>query len=476
MKVYLVFGTENVSALFANSQYLARDNLTRQAFYNSSARTKPTKDGNEDVKIPDGRKRTARRIAGSDGEEAARISRKLHDMQHLYLSQPAEIKVITEKFSQVFQEQLRVLFGSVPENVAQPDAGTRVGEPERTVHLFQMLKRTMFIASTVALMGTRILELSPEVVEDYWAYDEAFLLGLPELMYPAGSSARDKLLDAVKRYVEAAHDAGLDSQENEAVWDRNSGCRLFRESLKEMEARGIAHEDQAGALLSLVWATASNSIPLTGWILSTLLEDPSLLVELRDELSTAVTSESDAMLNLTEPAGTATFDMARLNSLPLLNSIYHECLRLRTSVTVTRRLTADIKIGGYTLRKGNFVMAPSYLAHNDSIAWDDGNGHSAQSFLAKRFVKSTRSNDSLAPETFFPYGGGNAICPGRFFSKQQILVAVAIAVLGLDMELQSYVGMDGKKERDMAPMPDQRYAGGGVMPPEGDWILSWKRR
>jgi cytochrome P450 len=493
MKMYLVFGQENVSTLFKNSKYLEKDNLTRQAFQNSSAtETKPI-NGAEKTN-------NSKKLAEIDDAEAARIGRKLHDMQHLLLSQPNEVKVITEKFISSFQNELQLAF-------KEP---TRYGLKEESEPLlvagpiFGLIKRAMFVASTVSLMGTQILKLNPDLVETYWAYDEAFLLGLPELVYPAGSSARDKLLSAVQKYIEAGHKNYDWDQLDNPSWEEHFGCRLFRSTLKELKDRGIAIPDQANAIVSLVWATASNSVPLTTWMLMTFAQDSKLALKVRSELAKAVIEEGDSF----------TLNIGKL-STPLLQSVYLESLRLRTSVTVTRRLTADVVIGGYLLKKDHYVMAPSYLAHTSNELWEPPNStdSSAKSFQPDRFsslgslassagekvaiesatseVKSsTEESDTqskvetshlrraIRPENFFPYGGGNAVCPGRFFSKQKILAAAAIALLRIDfVNIEGAVESDGvtkMKLNSKGLSPDERYAGGGVMPPDGDLIVKMK--
>ncbi|MCJ1329817.1 hypothetical protein MMC10_006498 [Thelotrema lepadinum] len=497
MELYLVFGKENVSALFGNSKHLARDNLTNQAFSHSNTKPKLDDPGRKGKKLPLADGTRSKRITEINDEEAAKIGRKLHDMQHLYLSQPSEIQVIIQNFVKVLCNEIDESLNASASAVSDVESDDETTLSKNPISLFKYLKRNMFVASTLALMGTRILELNPNLIDDYWAYDEAFLLGLSDLTYPVGNAARDKLLNAVQRYVEDFYKVTQKTKADDIVWDDQLGSKLFRASLLEMDKRGIAIEDQAGAILSLVWATASNSIPLTGWIVASLLEEPDLLSEVRHELLSAV----DSTIPKTQNA--VTFNMSLLNSLPLLNSIYHECLRVRASVTVTRRLTADIQIGGYTLRKGNFVMTPSYLAHTDPTTWNNNEGYEAHSFRAKRFLDTTKADgqpygtsnglfnrtkkenkgsrsswiaDALKQESFFPYGGGNAICPGRFFSKQQILVATAILILKMDIELVCYVAADGKTELANAPESDQRYAGGGVMPPEGDWVVKLKSR
>lgn len=204
--------------------------------------------------------------------------------------------------------------------------------------------------------------------------------------------------------------------------------------------------------------------------------------------------------------------MPKAASSSLLNSLYLETLRLRTSVTVTRRLTADLEIGGYTLKKGHYVMAPSWLPHTSPDLWGDelpplssASSDNPKFFEPRRFAhivpsalahaggkvdipaSSTPSNEkstpsekeaeenysgrlraALHPANFFPYGGGNAVCPGRFFSKVEIEAAVAVFVLMIELEITA-----GQQYEAQA---DERYAGGGVMPPVEDIVVRLKGR
>ena len=229
--MYLIFGHENVEELFRNSKKLAKDGLTRQAFQNTERQTKMA------GQSPKG-KAGSRRIAEIDDAEAALIGKRLHDMQLLLLSQGTEINQITDKFVETFQELLD-----------QEAHGEAMVWP-----IFDLLRNVMFKASTIALMGKQIVTLNPDLARVYWDYDEAFLLGMPELLYPQGDSVRDRFLAAVQRYVDAAHENYDWQLENDPVWDENFGCRLFRSCIQELQVRGICKEDQAGAILSLVWA------------------------------------------------------------------------------------------------------------------------------------------------------------------------------------------------------------------------------
>jgi hypothetical protein len=121
-------------------------------------------------------------------------------------------------------------------------------------------------------------------------------------------------------------------------------------------------------------------------------------------------------------------------------------------------------------------MSASWQPAHGSI-WDIP-GHSANSFWPERFIEMPKMKPSdpdeksdyekaMRPEEWYPYGGGNVMCSGRFFAKQEILAAVAIFVTKYDIEFQGWV--DGKgKLTNKAPQPDEALAGGGVLPPDGD--------
>lgn len=95
-------------------------------------------------------------------------------------------------------------------------------------------------------------------------------------------------------------------------------------------------------------------------------------------------------------------------------------------MTITRQIVEDLECDGYILKKGALLMSPSYLPNRSSI-WDVP-GHPATSFWPERFIEMPKLAPSdpneksqyeiaMRPENFFPYGGGNAICTGRFFAK-----------------------------------------------------------
>lgn len=67
------------------------------------------------------------------------------------------------------------------------------------------------------------------------------------------------------------------------------------------------------------------------------------------------------------------------------------------------------------------------------------------------------------------------MCSGRFFAKQEIMVAAALLVLKFDIEPLNWVTLSGKQS-DRPARPDENYAGAGVLPPDRDLMVNLRRR
>lgn len=66
------------------------------------------------------------------------------------------------------------------------------------------------------------------------------------------------------------------------------------------------------------------------------------------------------------------------------------------------------------------------------------------------------------------------ICTGRFFAKQEILVAAALMILKFSIEPVDWITFKGKKGGSAAK-PDESYAGAGILPPDRDLLVRMKR-
>ncbi|CAG8970672.1 hypothetical protein HYALB_00003427 [Hymenoscyphus albidus] len=351
-------------------------------------------------------------------------------------------------------------------------------EKSISISLYDFLKKKMFVASTISLVGTETFRLNPGLVKTYWDFDDGFLMtaiGLPKVLIPKQYAALDRMLQASKRWIDSAY-SQLDPKESDAEWEGNFGSKFIRKMTEVLAESGVSREGQAVAMLPLIWAINSNAIPCAGWMIFEILKHPGLFQRLREEVSPFMTSES---------TGKTRFYIPNLvfNS-PLLTSLYLETIRTCTSSSPTRRLMQDLEVDGYILKKDNHIMASSWIPAHSTI-WDVP-GHPANSFWPERFIEmpkmkpkdpEEKSADEIAmrPENFFPYGGGNVVCSGRFFAKQEIMTAVALLVMKFDFDFEGgWVTKDGKTSERGAKC-NESLAGSGVLTRDRDMVVKMKR-
>jgi cytochrome P450 len=175
----------------------------------------------------------------------------------------------------------------------------------------------------------------------------------------------------------------------------------------------------------------------------------------------------------------------------------------------------DFHLADYSFKKDKLIMVASYVAHHDTNVWNQGtveDPHPLNKFWAERFLIKTGSPHSgpLSPSfsgrrmdasattrpappirvdsmmqnlprkpgvkfsldgltgSWLPYGGGQSLCPGRHFAKQEMLMSLAIMSTCFDIEIL--------EERGEANLPDLRYFGLGVQPPKHKTRFRIRRR
>lgn len=242
----------------------------------------------------------------------------------------------------------------------------------------------------------------------------------------------------------------------------------------------------------------ANSIPAAIWAVLDIIRTEGLRGRVMAETEPCFTADS------------FDFDVSRLCSQPLLNSIYMEELRLRAAATVTRQIvTDDFHLGRWRFQKGANIFAMPWFGGRDETFWNTGkidDPHAVSRFWAERFLEypddpasgPVRKHDqreiyqSAVPEKagrlktveddknaklvstgleshFFPFGGGPKICPGRFFAKQEIMATVAVLLRAYEMELIDPAAAENVGE-DMARFPL------GTLPPKGSIPFRIRRR
>ena len=187
----------------------------------------------------------------------------------------------------------------------------------------------------------------------------------------------------------------------------------------------------------------------------------------------------------------AKFEIDKLCSQPLLQSMFAETLRLRTVQFIVRGSDhEDFKFRNWLVPKGEVVAVDTHTAHTDEEVWSSGgpgDPHPVNDFWAERFLvypsdpnsgplkhkKSSKegppydhnkSNSNDGPVfsmsglagAWVPFGGGRRQCPGRVFAKQEVILGAAMFCSSFEIELLS----------SAKPEPNMDYYGLGGLPPK----------
>lgn len=143
------------------------------------------------------------------------------------------------------------------------------------------------------------------------------------------------------------------------------------------------------------------------WLIMEIAKDSSLMTAAREEIATAWD---------TDESGVKVLNTQKLTSLPLLQSIWTEVLRLHMNFNLIRNVKELISMEGVTIGKGSMLQAPMLTAHLDEAVWG-AQGHPASEFWGERHVKHVEETDSSVhhsrkrifsmagrPSSFFPFG------------------------------------------------------------------------
>ena len=165
--------------------------------------------------------------------------------------------------------------------------------------------------------------------------------------------------------------------------------------------------------------------------------------------------------------------------------MFNEVLRAYVDVLVVRQVEASTTIGSHVLKKGEMVMAPSWLSHRNPEYFAKPDAFDPARFLVedKETGKLKFSTSSLKGK-LFPFGGGHYMCPGRTFAKQEVLGAIAVLLLNFDVEFVEFVKPEGKGKgfksagTDAKAFPKLKdgYSGNVVVGLNGDMKVGLRRK
>lgn len=132
-----------------------------------------------------------------------------------------------------------------------------------------------------------------------------------------------------------------------------------------------------------------------------IIADTALLAVVREEVDSACEFSSTGDL--------VRLDAGKIVSLPLLQSIYTEIMRLHISYVPSRKVLQPVVVDGYTIPQGSLLQTHSEMAHRSEEVWGTEE-HPASSFWAFRHISNETTDGAMQfsikgrSGAFFPYG------------------------------------------------------------------------
>ena len=242
----------------------------------------------------------------------------------------------------------------------------------------------------------------------------------PGLIAPKGYRGREAVVKGFVEYLEYEF--------------YKEGSPLVKARYKANKTYDVSLEDHARFESSLTIALLVNTAPATFWTLFHVLSDSILFLDLRQQLESLIRpiSGDDDTQGSKEGHKMLHVNMAQVvKECPLLKSLVEEVLRVRSANASGRMVMRDTVLNNrYLLRANSTVLIPSAAVHNDASVW----GTTVKQFDPYRFVKNGDSQMLLQPAyAYRAFGGGAALCPGRFLAFMEILSVLTIIVLRFDV-------------------------------------------
>ena len=190
-----------------------------------------------------------------------------------------------------------------------------------------------------------------------------------------------------------------------------------------------------------------NPANLIFWIFAHIIYDPELMAAIREETAPAFKGDEIDTFYL-------------INNCPWLESVWHECLRLYTSVTSTRYITQDTQLGSSWLQKGH----PILFSARQIAFHDERFGANPLQFDKMRFYRDPKLKHV---ESHRPFGGGVYACCGRHLTKHVHAAFVAIMLKNYDLSLAFPQAFPGVHENEPSI---------GVLVSDDDFYINLKER
>jgi unspecific monooxygenase len=257
-------------------------------------------------------------------------------------------------------------------------------------------------------------------------------------MFGGDDAVNREAAEVVERFLNSFHnplilffkplrvDLGRWSPWGQALRNRGELCELIRRQIRRCkQSRGgpsilgrivadaaadasLEEEDLVEEVLSLLLFGHDTAAATMAWAFVHIYQNPAQVDRIREEARGSAGRMPDP------------------DALPFLKACIQESMRLCPVVVhLARTAAADLRLGGFQVRRGQKVIPCTYLAQHNPKVFPE-----PYAFRPERFLGGQRYAHS-----FFPFGFGSRTCVGKPFAMRQMLLVLATAVKCVDLEL-----------------------------------------
>ncbi|KAI2615586.1 hypothetical protein GGR54DRAFT_257648 [Hypoxylon sp. NC1633] len=158
---------------------------------------------------------------------------------------------------------------------------------------------TVSPANIEAMMGSKILKLNPTLIEDFWAakaFAPEYFQGWPRWLAPKIFRARDRVIDAIRKWHEYAfaHGDHTNTGPRDPDWDSVWGSKYAKVRQQFMlKMTPLTPYVRAAEDWGLMFGANGNTAPVVFWFLFETLKDPGLASRMMAEVRPTVSERGD---------------------------------------------------------------------------------------------------------------------------------------------------------------------------------------
>ncbi|KAG7560675.1 Cytochrome P450 superfamily [Arabidopsis thaliana x Arabidopsis arenosa] len=226
---------------------------------------------------------------------------------------------------------------------------------------------------------------------------------------------RETVEDLIAKCKEIVEREGERINDEEYVNDADPSILRFLLASRE-EVSSVQLRDD---LLSMLVAGHETTGSVLTWTLYLLSKNSSALAKAQEEVDRVLAGRKPAYEDIKE--------------LKYITRCINESMRLypHPPVLIRRAQVPDILPGNYKVNTGQDIMISVYNIHRSSEVWEK-----AEEFLPERFdIEGAIPNETNTDFKFIPFSGGPRKCVGDQFALMEAIVALAVFLQRLNVEL-----------------------------------------